>query len=124
MHRRKECGGAHFARQTVIVDVLRARPKHDAIQRIATTCEPRDVALTRLTDGSGRCVVDTASAMSRNDGRGRPSTLIMKPAWSIYAWPPVLWQADRAAELHFLHLGTRVLNTGHRMFPSSGQTLW
>jgi len=48
----------------------------------------------------------------------------MKPAWSVYAWPPVLWQADRATELHFLHLGTRVLNAGHKMFPSSGQTLW
>jgi len=52
------------------------------------------------------------------------STQTMKPAWSVYAWPPVLWQAERAAELHFLHLGTRVVNTGHRMFPSTGQTLW
>lgn len=48
----------------------------------------------------------------------------MKPAWSVYAWPPVLWQADRALELHFRHLGTRVLDSGHKMFPSSGQTLW
>ena len=48
----------------------------------------------------------------------------MKPAWSVYAWPPVLWQADRALELHFRHLGTRVLDSGHKIFPSSGQTLW
>ena len=45
------------------------------------------------------------------------------PAWSVHAWPPLLWQADRALELHFRHLGTCVLECGYWV-PSSGQTIW
>lgn len=48
----------------------------------------------------------------------------MTPAWIVYAWAPVLWQADSAPQLHLVHLGTRVLNFGDEDCPSSGQTLW
>ncbi len=44
------------------------------------------------------------------------------PAWALYAWPTVLWQAQRPKGLHFLHLGTRVTHAGEPM--CSGQTLW
>jgi len=46
------------------------------------------------------------------------------PAWIVCAWPPVTCQALRAPELHFVHLGTRVLNPGDPDSPSMGQTLW
>ena len=48
----------------------------------------------------------------------------MTPAWVVCAWPPVLWQASAAPQLHLTHLGTRVLNFGDRICPSSGQTVW
>jgi hypothetical protein len=48
----------------------------------------------------------------------------MTPAWIVCAWPPVLWQASAAPQLHLIHLGTRVLTFGDRAGPSSGQTLW
>jgi hypothetical protein len=48
----------------------------------------------------------------------------MTPAWIVCAWPPVLWQADSAARLHLVHLGTRVLHYGGDAAPCSGQTLW
>ena len=46
------------------------------------------------------------------------------PAWVVYSWPPVLWQADIAPELPFVHLGTRVLVGGTCGVGSSGQTVW
>jgi hypothetical protein len=48
----------------------------------------------------------------------------MTPAWIVCAWPPLLWQAECAPELHFVHLGTRVLNAGDAEHPCSGQTVW
>ena len=48
----------------------------------------------------------------------------MTPAWIVYAWAPVLWQASAAPELHLVHLGTRVLTFGDGEGPCSGQTLW
>jgi len=48
----------------------------------------------------------------------------MTPAWIVYAWAPVLWQASAAPELHLVHLGTRVLTFGDDDCPCSGQTLW
>ncbi|CAN5919045.1 hypothetical protein BH11PSE8_BH11PSE8_38250 [soil metagenome] len=48
----------------------------------------------------------------------------MTPAWIVYAWPPVLWQASCAPELHLIHLGTRVLTFGDEASLCSGQTLW
>ena len=51
-------------------------------------------------------------------------TTRMTPAWIVYAWPPVLWQASSAPQLHLVHLGTRVLTFGDEAGPCSGQTLW
>ena len=48
----------------------------------------------------------------------------MTPAWIVYAWAPVLWQAASAPRLHLVHLGTRVLTFGDDDAPCSGQTLW
>ena len=48
----------------------------------------------------------------------------MTPAWTVYTWTPVLWQAAAAPDLHFVHLGTRVLSFGDEDGPCSGQTLW
>jgi hypothetical protein len=48
----------------------------------------------------------------------------MTPAWIVCAWPPLLWQASRAPQLHLTHLGTRVLNFGDDECPCTGQTLW
>lgn len=48
----------------------------------------------------------------------------MTPAWIVYAWAPVLWQAASAPELHLVHLGTRVLTFGDDESPCTGQTLW
>lgn len=50
----------------------------------------------------------------------RPSASI--PAWAVFAWPPVLWQAPPPARRHFHHLGTRVTFSGEPL--RSGQTLW
>jgi len=44
------------------------------------------------------------------------------PAWAVFAWPTVLWQAPRPEPLRFLHLGTRVTHCGDPV--CSGQTLW
>ena len=46
------------------------------------------------------------------------------PAWIVCAWPPLLWQASRAPQLHLTHLGTRVLTVGDDLCLSTGQTLW
>ena len=48
----------------------------------------------------------------------------MTPAWIVCAWPPLLWQASRAPQLHLTHLGTHVLSFGDEESPCSGQTLW
>lgn len=46
------------------------------------------------------------------------------PAWIVCAWPPVTCPVVQAPELHFVHLGTRVLNAGDSDTPTTGQTLW
>ncbi len=51
-------------------------------------------------------------------------TTRLTPAWIVYAWPPVLWQASFASHLHLVHLGTRVLTFGDEGMLCSGQTLW
>ena len=48
----------------------------------------------------------------------------MTPAWIVCAWPPLLWQASRAPQLHLAHLGTRVLTLGDDDCLCCGQTLW
>ena len=47
----------------------------------------------------------------------------MPPPWIVCAWPPVLWQADTADRVDFIHLGTRVISYGDGGEPPSGQTL-
>ena len=48
----------------------------------------------------------------------------MTPAWIVYSWPPILWQAIGTPLLSFGHLGTRVLTSGSGDDPCTGQTLW
>lgn len=45
-------------------------------------------------------------------------------AWSLRAWPPVLWQAGRESQFRFHHLSTRVTLPGDRKSRSAGQTIW
>lgn len=45
-------------------------------------------------------------------------------AWSLRAWPPLLWQAGQRSPMLFHHLGTRVEELGETPGPASGQTLW
>ena len=40
--------------------------------------------------------------------------------WTLRAWPPILWQADRQSELSFHHLGTLVTSPDE----TAGQTIW
>lgn len=44
------------------------------------------------------------------------------PAWAVFAWPTVLWQAPHRRPPRFRHLGTRVTYAGAPV--RSGQTLW
>lgn len=45
-------------------------------------------------------------------------------AWSLRAWPPLLWQAAEPASVRFYHLGTRIMMTGDAPGPAAGQTVW
>lgn len=56
----------------------------------------------------------------------RPNAPAMPPVspWSLRAWPPLLWQARRAAGLQLQHLGTRVTMVGERTCDIGGQTMW
>ena len=46
------------------------------------------------------------------------------PPWTVRAWPPLLWQADKLQPLPLRHLGTRVTNPGDQVSRVSGQTIW
>ena len=48
----------------------------------------------------------------------------MTPAWIVYAWAPVLWQARQADQLQLVHLGTRVLTFPDDDGHCHGQTVW
>ena len=48
----------------------------------------------------------------------------MTPAWIVCAWPPVLMSAQSTPNLHFVHLGTSVLQPGDLGHRHMGQTLW
>lgn len=62
--------------------------------------------------------------------RAAPSSIpasVVPPAtaWSLRAWPPLLWQAREPARVRFHHLGTRVAAAGSELpGPPSGQTVW
>lgn len=48
----------------------------------------------------------------------------MTPPWSLYSWPAVFCQANPGQDWHFVHLGTRVMNSGSAYQPATGQTVW
>lgn len=48
----------------------------------------------------------------------------MCPAWTLRAWPPLLWQVSRDIPLHLQHLGTQITDPGNGVFRTAGQTLW
>src|SRR3954471_1670867 len=75
-----------------------------------TVCSRAGARHTDATDCSRRSAIDMTTTMT--------------PAWIVCAWPPILWQASRAPQLHLTHLGTRVLNLGDDSSPCTGQTLW
>jgi len=50
-------------------------------------------------------------------------TLAVTPAWIVYSWPPVLWQAHSPPPRRFVHLGTRVLQPAAGQ-GCAGQTVW
>lgn len=45
-------------------------------------------------------------------------------AWSLCAWPPLLWQAVDPEQMRFQHLGTRVAFDGEARSCPAGQTVW
>ena len=45
-------------------------------------------------------------------------------AWSLRAWPPLLWQATDPAHVRFHHLGTRITLVGDLPGEAAGQTVW
>lgn len=45
-------------------------------------------------------------------------------AWSLRAWPPLLWQANQSRRVQFHHLDTRVASYGTRCSGGAGQTVW
>ena len=48
---------------------------------------------------------DTGSPRTSKDLAIDSTTTTMTPAWIVCAWPPLLWQASRAPQLHLTHLG-------------------
>lgn len=50
------------------------------------------------------------------------SVLPLATAWSLRAWPPLLWQASDSAHVRFHHLGTRITLSSDA--PVAGQTVW
>lgn len=54
------------------------------------------------------------------------STASARPtAWSLRAWPPLLWQAGRSRHVEFHHLDTRIASFDRkRAGGTAGQTVW
>jgi hypothetical protein len=46
------------------------------------------------------------------------------PAWSVYAWPALVYRARHTTDWRLTHLSTCILNPGDDVQPCSGQTLW
>src|SRR5215218_10090741 len=82
------------------------------------------VARTAVTDVNRESVCHTRSPSTAQRSIAIDSTTTRTPAWIVYAWPPLLWQASRAPQLHLQHLSTRVLSLGDEESPCTGQTLW
>lgn len=45
-------------------------------------------------------------------------------AWSLRAWPPLLWQAGEPVPAQFEHLDTRITLAGDAPGSAVGQTVW
>lgn len=45
-------------------------------------------------------------------------------AWTLRAWPPLLWQVDQRRPLHLRHLGTQLSPGDGAPQARAGQTLW
>ncbi len=45
-------------------------------------------------------------------------------AWSLRAWPTLLWQATAPKHVRFHHLGTRISLHSDPPGPPAGQTVW
>jgi len=45
-------------------------------------------------------------------------------AWSLCAWPRLLWQASDPEQMHFHHVDTRVASDGEARSCPAGQTVW
>lgn len=56
--------------------------------------------------------------------RHRAPPVLPVNAWSLRAWPPLLWQAGVPARVQFHHRGTRVVFKGDPACPTAGQTVW
>jgi hypothetical protein len=80
------------------------------------------VNLSVLTGGKDRRLQHTQAIT--NHCIKTQGELLMIPAWIVYSWPPVLWQAIGVPLFNFGHLGTRVLSAGNAHNPCSGQTVW
>ena len=54
------------------------------------------------------------------------STSVVPPtsAWSLRAWPPLLWQAAEPAPAQIHHIGTRIAATTDMPGHPAGQTVW
>jgi hypothetical protein len=52
------------------------------------------------------------------------STQTRCPAWTLRAWPTLLWQVGKAIPLQMQHLGTQITVTGDSSLRAVGQTLW
>ena len=82
------------------------------------------MTLTTLTDGNRFRIGQTSPSTAQWSTAIDSTTTTIPPAWIVYAWPPLLWQASRAPQLHLQHLSTRVLSYGDEDYPCTGQTLW
>jgi hypothetical protein len=64
------------------------------------------------------------SAMQQIAPMSAASSMHPTTAWSLRAWPTLLWQAHEPRHVRFHHLGTRVTLGFDAPGPASGQTFW
>ena len=64
------------------------------------------------------------SAMRNSVSLSQPPVLPPATAWSLRAWPTLLWQAGDAVPVRFQHVGTRVTHNRDNPGPTAGQTVW
>lgn len=68
--------------------------------------------------------------MQRMQNLVMPPTLLHEPthqptnAWSVHAWPALLWQAHETEHARFHHADTRVVVPDASRMPAKGHTIW